>query len=59
MLPVGFTKSQACIFCLEVWERESSVTVKWWKRILFILVEAKKKKMAVEIKSDFLLISAE
>lgn len=52
-------KSQACISYLEVWERESSVTVQWWKRVLFILVEGKKKKMAIEIKSDSILISGE
>lgn len=55
----GFMKSQAYTSYFEVWESESSVTVQWWKRVLFILVEGEKKKMAIEIKSDSVLISGE
>lgn len=51
------TKSQAYISCLEVQKSKSSVTVQWWKRVLFILVEGKKGKMATEKKSDSVLIS--
>lgn len=51
------TKSQAYISCLEVWKKKSSVTVQWWKRVLFILVEG--EKMTTQKKSDSVLISGE
>lgn len=56
----GFTKNNTYISCLEeVHECESSVTVKWWKSLLFILLEGKEKKMAIEIKSNSAVIFGE